>query len=159
MNFVEPIRDRKKIAQIKNLLRGQGRFRDLLLFTTGVNTALRVLDLLELQVGHFLDDHQHIKQRFWIKEQKRGKRQEVVVNASIREALEENFLLILNSSLTKITLSSSIQRLMGSCSQSSVVKPGKLSLPFVRKWDCVATLAHTVCEKHWDIMPVCKVSI
>lgn len=91
MNFVEPIRDRKKIAQIKNLLRGERRFRDLLLFVVGINTALRISDLLELQVGHFLDDHQHIKQRFWIKEQKRGKRQEVVVNASIRDALEEYF--------------------------------------------------------------------
>jgi hypothetical protein len=47
MNFVEPIRDRKKIAQIKNLLRGQERFRDLLLFTVGINTALRISDLLE----------------------------------------------------------------------------------------------------------------
>jgi integrase len=89
MNFVEPIRDRKKIAQIKNLLRGEGRYRDLLLFVVGINTALRISDLLELHVGHFLDDHQHIKPRFLIKEQKRGKRQEVVVNTSIREALEE----------------------------------------------------------------------
>ena len=89
MNFVEPIRDRKKIAQIKNLLRGERRFRDLLLFVVGINTALRISDLLELQVGHFLDDHQHIKQRSWIKEQKRGKRQEVVVNASIRDGLED----------------------------------------------------------------------
>jgi hypothetical protein len=54
MNFVEPIRDRKKIAQIKNLLRGAGRFRDLLLFVVGINTALRISDLLELQVGHIL---------------------------------------------------------------------------------------------------------
>jgi hypothetical protein len=43
MNFVEPIRDRKKIAQIKNLLRGQKRFRNLLLFVVGINTALRIL--------------------------------------------------------------------------------------------------------------------
>lgn len=91
MNFVEPIRDRKKIAQIKNQLRGQRRYRDLFLFVLGINTALRISDLLELQVEHFLDGHQKIKQRFWIKEQKRGKRQEVVVNASIREALEEYF--------------------------------------------------------------------
>jgi site-specific recombinase XerD len=91
MNFVEPIRDRKKIAQIKNQLRGQHRYRDLLLFVVGINTALRISDLLELHVRHFLDDHQHIKQRFWIKEQKRGKRQELVVNASIREALAEFF--------------------------------------------------------------------
>jgi integrase len=91
MNFVEPIRDRKKIAQIKNLLRGEGRFRDLLLFVVGINTALRISDLLALQVGHFLDDHQQIRRRFCIKEQKRGKRQEVVVNTSIRDALEEYF--------------------------------------------------------------------
>ena len=89
MNFVEPIRDRKKIAQIKNQLRGQHRYRDLLLFVVGINTALRISDLLELRAEHFLDDQQLIRQRFWIKEQKRGKRQEVVINDSIREALEE----------------------------------------------------------------------
>ena len=50
MNFVEPIRDRKKIAQIKNLLRGEKRFRDLLLFTVGINTALRISDLLRLRI-------------------------------------------------------------------------------------------------------------
>jgi hypothetical protein len=61
MNFVEPIRDQKKIAQIKNQLRGQRRSRDLLLFVVGINTALRISDLLELQVGHFLDDYQYTK--------------------------------------------------------------------------------------------------
>ena len=85
MKFVEPIRDRKKITQIKNLLRGEGRFRDLLLFTVGINTALRVSDLLRLQVGHFMDDRLGIKKHFRIKEQKRGKRHEVFVNSSIEE--------------------------------------------------------------------------
>jgi integrase len=88
MNFVEPIRDQKKIAQIKNQLRGQRRYRDQLLFVLGINAALRISDLLELRVEHFLDDHQQIKRRFWIKEQKRGKRQEIVVNSSIQEALD-----------------------------------------------------------------------
>jgi integrase len=87
MNFVEPIRDRKKIAQIKNQLRGQRRYRDLLLFVVGINTALRISDLLELRVEHFINDQQRIRHRFWIKEQKRGKRQEVVINNSIREVL------------------------------------------------------------------------
>lgn len=45
MNFVEPIRNRKKIEQIKNVLKGQGRYRDLPLFVVGINTALRVSDL------------------------------------------------------------------------------------------------------------------
>ena len=89
MNFVEPIRDRKKIAQIKNLLRGEGRFRDLLLFTVGINTALRVSDLLRLRIGHFTDDQHAIKRRFQIKEQKRGKRHEVFINSSIQEIFGE----------------------------------------------------------------------
>jgi integrase len=89
MNFVEPIRDRKKIAQIKNQLRGQQRYRDLLLLVVGINTALRISDLLQLRIGHFIDDHKRVRQRFWIKEQKRNKRHEVVINQSIREALNE----------------------------------------------------------------------
>ena len=88
-NFVEPIRDRKKIAQIKNLLRGQGHFRDLFLFVVGINTALRISDLLRLRIGDFLQGPGHIKPRYWIKEQKRGKRHEVVINNSIRDALEK----------------------------------------------------------------------
>ena len=89
MNFVEPIRDRKKIAQIKNQLRGQRRYRDLFLFVVGINTALRISDLLTLRVMHFLDEKQQIRRRFWIKERKRGKRHEVFVNSSVREIFEE----------------------------------------------------------------------
>jgi integrase len=89
MNFVEPIRDRKKISQIKNLLRGKRRYRDLLLFTVGINTALRISDLLQLRINHFVNSEGNIRKRFWIREQKRGKRQEVVINQSIRETLEE----------------------------------------------------------------------
>ena len=70
MNLVEPIRDRKKIAQIKNILRGQGRIRDLFLFLVGINTALRISDLLQLRIGDFLDDQGRIKRLFWIKEKK-----------------------------------------------------------------------------------------
>lgn len=76
MNFVEPIRDRKKTAQSKNLLRGERHFYDLLLFMVGINTALRVFDLLCLRIGHFMDDRQAIRKRFQIKEQKPGKRHE-----------------------------------------------------------------------------------
>jgi len=66
MNFVEPICDRKKIAQIKNQLRGEHRFRDLLLFIMGINTALRISDLLRLRVEHFLDEKKRVRQRFLI---------------------------------------------------------------------------------------------
>ena len=89
MNFVEPIRERKKIAQIKNQLRGQGRFRDLLLFIFGINAALRISDLLQLRIEHVLDEQKQIKKRFWIKEQKRKKRHEIIINQSIQDAITE----------------------------------------------------------------------
>ena len=79
----------KKISQIKNLLRGQRRYRDMLLFVVGINTALRISDVLELRISHFLDKNLRIKGRFWIKEQKRGKRLEVVINNSIKKTLTE----------------------------------------------------------------------
>ena len=88
MNFVEPIRSTKRISQIKNLLRGQDRYRDLLLFVVGINTALRISDLLRLQIGQFVDERQNIRRSFVLREQKRGKRHEVVINDSIQEALQ-----------------------------------------------------------------------
>ncbi len=91
MNFVDPIRDPKRITHIKNLLKGQQRYRDLLLFTMGINTALRISDLLQLKIGHFIDEHGQRRTRFTIKEEKRGKRQEIVINESIRDALNSYF--------------------------------------------------------------------
>ncbi len=89
MNFVEPIRDKKQLAHVKHLLKGQGRARDLLLFVVGINTALRISDLLHLRIGDFLDENGQVKTRFSIREEKRGKRHEVIVNDSIREALKD----------------------------------------------------------------------
>jgi len=36
-----------------------------------------------------MDEQRRVKSRLWIKERKRGKRHEVVINTSIREALDE----------------------------------------------------------------------
>jgi site-specific recombinase XerD len=71
------------------LLRGQSRYRDLLLFVVGINTALRISDLLELQINQFISEDGEIRNRFWIREQKRGKRHEITINQSIQEALTE----------------------------------------------------------------------
>lgn len=48
MNFVEPIRDLKKLAQLEAVLRSQSE-RNWLLFFTGLNTGLRVSDILKLR--------------------------------------------------------------------------------------------------------------
>ncbi len=89
MDFVEPIRDKKKISQIRNQLEGARRYRDLLLFVTGINTALRISDLLQFRIGEFMDANGAIRDRFSIREEKHDKRNVIVINASIREALEK----------------------------------------------------------------------
>ena len=89
MDFVDPIRDKKKISQIKNQLDGAKRYRDLLLFVTGINTALRISDLLQLRVGSFADEQRIIQDKFTIREEKRDKRNQVVINDSVRDALEK----------------------------------------------------------------------
>jgi integrase len=89
MDFVEPIRDKKKLSQIKNQLEGAKRYRDLLLLVVGINTALRISDLLQLRIGDFIDEQGMIQERFSIREEKRDKRNVVVINASIREAMEK----------------------------------------------------------------------
>lgn len=89
MDFVEPIRDKKKISQIKNQLTGAKHFRELLLFVVGINTALRISDLLQLQVGNFIDEQGAIQNSFSIREEKREKRNQVVINGSIRDALTQ----------------------------------------------------------------------
>ena len=152
MNFVEPIRDRKKIAQIKNLLRGQKRYRDLLLFVLGINTALRISDLLELQMIHFIDEQGRIRQRFWIKEKKRGKRQEVVINESIRDVLAEYLAAYpgIDEKLENFIFSTREATIMRI--RSNAGRVGSLSRRSVAKWDYVAISAPTACERPGDTM-------
>ena len=49
MKVVQPIRDITKLEQIKDLLRHQS-VRDEFLFTLGINSGLRISDLLPLRV-------------------------------------------------------------------------------------------------------------
>jgi integrase len=74
---------------IKNQLEGAKRYRDLLLLVVGINSALRISDLLQLRVGDFFDEEGTIRQQFSIREEKRDKRNVVVINASMRDALEK----------------------------------------------------------------------
>lgn len=49
MNVVDPIRNKEYINGVKRILRESGS-RNLLLFLMGINTGLRVSDLLRLRV-------------------------------------------------------------------------------------------------------------
>lgn len=67
MNFVQPIRDTEKIEEIKLYLNKKS-YRDYFLFLMGINTGLRISDLLNLKVKDVKD-----KTHFVLKEQKTGK--------------------------------------------------------------------------------------
>jgi len=87
LNRVEPIRDKRKIVAIKNLLKGAERWRDYTLFVLGINFGLRIDDLLKLQVKDVLDESGEIKDRFTIVEGKTKKSNTIKINDSAKEAI------------------------------------------------------------------------
>jgi site-specific recombinase XerD len=91
MNMVEPIRDKKKILAIKRNLKESGNDRNYLLFVMGVNTALRISDLLSIKVGDVIDKQGNIKDYLFIKEQKTGRNAKIYLNEVIKQALENFF--------------------------------------------------------------------
>jgi integrase len=88
MQFVEPIKDKKRIEQIKNNLRWSGKIRDLLLFHLGIASALRISDLLSLKVSDVLNDKGNIKEYFEVTESKTNKKHRVTINPKLVETIE-----------------------------------------------------------------------
>ncbi|MCF8011633.1 MAG: site-specific integrase [Clostridiales bacterium] len=88
MEFVEPIRDIKKIEAIKKILKGNN-LRDYCLFTLGINSGLRVSDLLSLKVSDVVSDKGKVKDRIAIRERKTNKVKNFPVGTKARKALEE----------------------------------------------------------------------
>lgn len=78
-NAVQPLKDRRDIERIKKALNG----RNLLLFTIGINTSLRISDILPLRVQDVSGDY------IYVKEQKTDKTKHIRVNDAIKEALKE----------------------------------------------------------------------
>ena len=83
MELVQPIRDKEKIEQMKNELLKTG-YRDYMLFVIGVNTGLRISDILALTVGA-VRNKTHIN----IKEQKTGKDKRVMINSYLKRDVDK----------------------------------------------------------------------
>lgn len=75
MELVEPIRDIELIEKVKKILANNG-VRDLLLFSLGINTGLRISDILKLKVKDVKN-----KENVEIIEQKTGKRKRFPIHA------------------------------------------------------------------------------
>ena len=88
METVEPIRDKKKIDLIKRLLKAQNP-RDYVLFVLGINSGLRISDLLKLKVSDVIDENGKVKDRINIRERKTGKVKDFPLGKTPRKAIEE----------------------------------------------------------------------
>ncbi len=91
MEKVEPIRDKKKVGTIKSILKGNGKYRDLLWVTIGLNTALRIGDTLELKVKDVRKENGEYYDHIRLREGKINKSGKHRINTSIREALDLYF--------------------------------------------------------------------
>jgi integrase len=80
MEIVQPIRDKKQIEAMKAALYGRNK----LLFIFGINSALRISDVLKLKVGDVRG-----KTSLTVREQKTGKSKTFAFGASLQKAIKE----------------------------------------------------------------------
>ncbi|MDD3654917.1 MAG: site-specific integrase [Desulfotomaculaceae bacterium] len=91
MEFVQPIRDKKQIDAMKKVLK-VGSVRNYALFTLGINSGLRISDLLKLTVADVLDDRGKVKDRISLREKKTGKSKDFPLGKTAKKALAEHLL-------------------------------------------------------------------
>ncbi len=81
MNHVQPIRDLEKLELIKEYLKEQNE-RDYIMFMVGVNTGLRISDILKLKVRDV--NSEYISMR----EQKTKKQKRIIITSALRRVLK-----------------------------------------------------------------------
>ena len=88
LEFVQPIRDKKKINTIKKILLAKN-IRDYCLFTLGINSGLRISDLLNLQIRNVVDENGKIRDRITLREKKTSKTKDFPISDIARKAISE----------------------------------------------------------------------
>jgi integrase len=87
---VHAIYNVEEISKMKAVLR-QKNAMYALLFVMGINTAMRIGDLLSLSVGDVVDANGEIAEAIILKEKKTGKTKRSPMNEAIKKALMEYF--------------------------------------------------------------------
>lgn len=87
MEFVQPIRDIKQIETIKKLLKQQS-LRDYCLFVLGINSGLRISDLLKLKVSD-VSERGKVKDRIRLREKKTNKFKDFPISDNAKKAIKE----------------------------------------------------------------------
>lgn len=87
MNVVQPIRDRKQLETLKIYLSGKNK-RDYLLLMVGISSALRISDILKLQVKDVWTKKKP-KEFIEVKEKKTGKYKRFPITKNLNKAIKE----------------------------------------------------------------------
>ena len=87
MEFVQPIRDIKQIETIKKLLKQQS-LRDYCLFVLGINSGLRISDLLKLRISD-VSEKGKVKDRIRLREKKTNKFKDFPISDNAKKAIKE----------------------------------------------------------------------
>jgi integrase len=86
---VQPIRDPKKIEEIKSLLM-HSSYRDYFMFVLGINTGLRISDLLPLKVKDVKDkDYITLVEKKTSKTKKKNKERRFIINNDLKSEIQE----------------------------------------------------------------------
>jgi integrase len=88
MEFVQPIRDIKKLEGMRKIL-GASSKRDELLFSLGINSALRISDLLKLTVGDVLTAKGKVKEFIEVRETKTKKVKRFPITKKVTKVITE----------------------------------------------------------------------
>lgn len=88
MNSVEPIRDMQLVYDIEDYLKEKSE-RNYVLFLIGVNTGLRISDILKLRTRDIRDPKGNIRKHISLQEQKTGKDKKIKISDDIRPILKE----------------------------------------------------------------------
>lgn len=87
MEFVQPIRDLKQIDTLKKLLKQQS-LRDYCLFVLGINSGLRISDLLKLRISD-VSENGKVKDRIRLREKKTNKFKDFPISNNAKKAIKE----------------------------------------------------------------------
>ena len=93
MGTIQPIRDRQELQNFSTYYKDEKpNLRNYALVVLGLNTALRISDLLHLRWNDLYDfEKLCFRDHLLIKEQKTGKRNRIAINEKAREAMEMYF--------------------------------------------------------------------
>ncbi|AGB18844.1 integrase family protein [Thermoanaerobacterium thermosaccharolyticum] len=83
---VEPIRDKNKIKQMYQYLNGYNP-KYALLFKFGINTGLRISDIISLRVKDIFNSNGQFREYLVLKEKKTSKEKKIKLNTTLRKAI------------------------------------------------------------------------